>query len=103
MTEKNKEIFELIKEYKIEPSKQLFTEDSLNDEILEWFENIKVDLIDFISSSLQLKEKETITFKEFEKALTKRTFENETFYETEQGLKTIEEISVIYDLYVENL
>jgi hypothetical protein len=69
---------------------------------VEWLE-AKVNKLTVKPSSLQLKEKETITFNEFEKALTKRTFENETFYETEQGLKTIEEISVIYDLYVENL
>ena len=65
MTEIDKEIVRLIKEYKIEPSKQLFTEDSLNDEILEWFENIKVDLIDFISSSLQLNDKDAMSFEEF--------------------------------------
>ena len=58
---------------------------------------------DVTQSSLQLKEKEEITFKEFENALTKRIIENETFYETEKGLKTIEEISLMYDLYLENL
>jgi hypothetical protein len=72
------------------------------DHYVNWLED-KVLAINYTHSSIQLKEKEIITFKEFEKALTKRTFENETFYETEQGLKTIEEISVIYDLYVENL
>ena len=65
MTKIDKEVVRLIKEYKIEPSKQLFTEDSLNDEILEWFENIKIDLIDFISSSLQLKEKYIPSFDEY--------------------------------------
>jgi len=70
---------------------------------LEDFNDVADAILSLYSSSLQLKEKEIITFKEFENALTKRTFENETFYETEQGLKTIEEISVIYDLYVENL
>lgn len=59
--------------------------------------------INFIDSSLQLKDKEEMTFKEFEKTFTKRTIENETFYETEQGLKAIEDISYMYDKYLDSL
>ena len=71
MTKENKEIERLIKEYKIKPSKQLFTEDSLNNEILEWFENIKLDLIDFIHSSLQLNDKNKTNIIGFENYIAK--------------------------------
>ena len=63
--------------------------------------DIKADLlkIDFIGSSLQLKEKENIDFEDYIKQFDERTIDNELFYETNKGLKSIEEIEDMYYVY----
>tara|TARA_R110002126_G_C10181916_1_gene475062 strand:+ start:237 stop:395 length:159 start_codon:yes stop_codon:yes gene_type:complete len=48
MTEINKEVQRIVREYKLTPSKLLFVEDIKQEEINTWFENIKEDLINYI-------------------------------------------------------
>jgi hypothetical protein len=48
MTEADKEVQRIIREYKLTPSKLLFVEDVKQEEINNWFENIKEDLINYI-------------------------------------------------------
>ena len=49
----NKKIEEIIRKFKIEPSKLLFIDDVSNEEMEKWFEDTKEDLINFMHSSLK--------------------------------------------------
>jgi hypothetical protein len=55
MTEINKEVQRIVREYKLTPSKFLFVEDIKQEEINTWFENIKEDLINHIHCCMELK------------------------------------------------
>ena len=55
MTEINKEVQRIVREYKLTPSKLLFVEDIKQEEINTWFENIKEDLINYIHCCMELK------------------------------------------------
>lgn len=50
-----------------------------------------------------LKDKEAIPFVDFLKLFEERVLNNETFYETKNGLKPIEDIEQMYEVYVINL
>jgi hypothetical protein len=62
MTEADKEVQRIIRKYKLTPSKLLFVEDVKQEEINTLFENIKEDLINYIHSCLNVKDKYPYTF-----------------------------------------
>ena len=99
MTEANKEIERLVREFKIPDHKLWAVVNIAPKDFEQAFEDIKDDLIDFISSSLQLKEKHKTDFDKWLKDKFIKVSDVDYTNKSGDAIWTIFDLRGIYTLF----